>query len=61
MRGFGLVFTVTPQGRVGQTFWRSDNAFSACVDPQLRAASFPRSPKEDFYFGFEAAPTPQRT
>ena len=48
---FGLVFTVTPSGSVKQVLWRTPNEFTACLEPGLRAATFPPSPKEEFYFG----------
>jgi hypothetical protein len=57
-RGFGLVFTVTSEGTVRQVLWRSENALSACIEPQLRRASFPKAPKDEFFFGLEVSQQP---
>jgi hypothetical protein len=48
---FGMVMTVTPEGRVKQVLWRTASAFTACLEPGIRAASFPPAPKDEFFFG----------
>jgi len=55
LQGFGLVFTVTPEGRVNRVFWKTENEFSACVDAKLKSTTFPRSPLPEFFFGLEAS------
>ncbi len=51
---FGLVFTVTPEGALKRTFWKTPGEFSACLESRLRAAKFPASPVPEFYFGLES-------
>lgn len=46
-----LVFVVEPAGTVGAVFWKEPEAFSRCLEPGLKAASFPPPPSGEFYFG----------
>ncbi len=55
MHAFGLVFTVTPEGAVGRTFWKTPGRFTSCIEKNLRANTFPGSPVFEFYFGLEAS------
>lgn len=48
---FGLVFTVTSAGKVGDIHWRTPNDFTACLEPRLRSTTFPAAPKEPFHIG----------
>jgi len=53
---FGLVFAVDRSGKVRRVFWKASTALTACLEAGLREATFPPSPKDEFYFGMEVKP-----